>query len=91
MKQNNNITVMHSKEKLTEEDYEVKKTFDLVGFEVDQIDEWEKQHDKICPYADKFIPPIGDRFTYCFSPSSIGNFITVKCVCGDECEIDSNW
>ena len=88
---NGNTATLYCKKTLTKEDYEVKQTFDLVAFEVEQINEWIKEHDKTCPYANTFIPPVGNRFTYCFTPSSIGNFITVKCVCKHECDIDSNW
>jgi hypothetical protein len=91
MEMNSNTTTMYCKKQPTEEDFEVKQTFSLVAFEIEQIDEWKKEHDKTCPYANKFIPPVGDRFTFCFSPSYIGNFIKVKCFCGHECNIDSNW
>jgi len=62
-----------------------------------QIVEWEEKHDLECSiitnHKDKDTSPYGTIAggrTYCFTPTSIGTFITVKCCCGVSFICDSN-
>jgi hypothetical protein len=74
-------------------------SFELGDSEITQINSWNIQHDKECPKIPKNwklddLPPygpIGGGRSYTLSPSSIGNFIEVKCVCGATFSVDSNW
>lgn len=63
--------------------------------EIIQIENWNKRHDRSCPILtkkSKFSPygTIGGGRTYCFTPTSIGTIITVKCACGEELVVDNN-
>lgn len=64
-----------------------------------QMDDWERQHDLECPimlthkllnFSGHPYGTIGGGRTYCFTPTSIGTFITVKCCCGAEFRVNSN-
>jgi len=79
------------------------KHFNINEDEERQIKEWEEKHDKECPIILEYIKRHGDHEyasyygtiaggrTYSFTPTSIGNFITVKCCCGASFDVDSNW
>lgn len=48
---------------------------------------WLEEHDKTCKYAPKNgeeMDSIGARLTHCFTPTSIGVFYKVTCVCGEQ-------
>jgi hypothetical protein len=42
--------------------------------------EWEKEHDKICPYLKT--GSAGGRTTFEFTPTGLGIQIMVRCACG---------
>ena len=69
------------------------KVFTISGKEVENFEDWLEEHDKSCRFAESKmpkngIPPLGwARFTYMFSPTSMGFTIKVKCQCGEEVDI----
>ncbi len=56
------------------------KTFTIDESEENALDKWVKMHDLLCTGKNK--TAIGGRYTYSFTPTSIGTVSTVKCVCG---------
>ena len=58
--------------------------------EVNQIREWQLKHLGECSLP-RVQTAIGDRWTYSFTPTSIGAFVSVSCPCGDKCTVDSNF
>jgi hypothetical protein len=70
--------------------------FEMSDDEKLQIKDWEEKHDKVCsiilsrkgdtsPYG-----TIAGGRTYCFTPTSIGTFVSVQCCCGMCFTCDSN-
>jgi hypothetical protein len=57
--------------------------FSIFEEEIVKIEEWQKKHDKKCPYY-KNSGAIGGRMTYSFTGTSIGGIVKVKCACGEE-------
>ena len=52
--------------------------FEISEGEQAEIDEWIKDHE--CHNGGA----IGGAFTYCFTPTSIGTFASIKCKCGQQ-------
>lgn len=63
-----------------------KQTFEIDKDEQKKLDKWIKEHDTKCSVRDSHTA-IGGRLTYCFTPTSIGTSIAVKCVCGTEIDL----
>lgn len=68
--------------------------FKLVGKEYETFSNWDKKHKKVCNLLkDKdHQPAIGGRLTFSFTPTGLGNGVSVKCKCGvkmDCTDIDS--
>lgn len=57
--------------------------FPISKEEKDFIDEWTKDH-LIKKHSDTYCGVIGGRFTYEFTPTSIGVVGKIKCICGEE-------
>lgn len=57
-------------------------SFILSEEEQKAAEEWEEQHLK--KHSKYVNSAIGGMFTYSFVPTSIGEIITIKCVCGEE-------
>ena len=55
--------------------------FNLNEKQLIELEEWNKEHNKICPFY-KNTGAIGGRLTYCFTPTSLGVIVEVKCACG---------
>jgi len=59
-------------------------------FEIDENDtvkilKWANEHNENCPFEDPDkVGAIGGRFTYCFTPTSLGCIVVIKCACGEE-------
>lgn len=49
---------------------------------------WKEEHDKSCKFYDdgsKIDSPtgaIGGRFSYCFTPTGLGEVLIINCMCG---------
>ena len=93
----NQIKVLHEKNiELAKEIGELKseKGFRLTKSEMKEIEEWDKNHEctlKRDKNGYKYSGAIGGHLTYCFTPTGLGNFVTVKCVCGKEFKLDRNY
>lgn len=57
----------------------IQTQFVITAEEAATIEKWTTKHGKKCK-----LPPttIGDRYTYCFTPTGIGVLVSVECVCG---------
>ena len=50
------------------------------------ITKWQRKHEKKCVLP---ATAIGGRYTYCFTPTGIGDLMSVECACGKEkCFVD---
>jgi len=56
--------------------------FKLTTKEVSLFKSWLEEHDKICPI--QYSGAIGERMTFCFSPTSLGTLSKVSCACGEQ-------
>ena len=81
----NGIYEQEEMQRLKEEMKEIKEEYGLgwrmTREEVDKCQEWKEKHEKIHPME---LTIIGGRYTYSFTPTSIGIIGTVKCTCGKE-------
>ena len=48
------------------------------------IEEWKRNHINEKHNGDSYCGTIGGRFTYEFTPTSLGDIGSIKCSCGDE-------
>ena len=55
-------------------------TFTLSTEQIEKFREWKK--DKVLPQA-----TIGGAYTFCFTPTGIGDFITVTCIDGTKLDL----
>lgn len=60
---------------------------------VAKIREWKDKHEKEKHKGNSYAGAIGGRYTYEFTPTSIGEFGRIKCSCGDYFDFDdgSDW
>jgi len=71
--------------------------FELSGKELETFKKWDKEHKKTCEVIHRattgeFMDAVGYRLEFIFSPTGLGDGITVKCACGEKCnctDIDS--
>jgi len=62
--------------------------FEISIEEVALFRDWRKKHDKTCPHAyGEGLGVIGGRFTYCFTPTGLGNVTVIQCACGEEVNV----
>jgi len=63
------------------------KIFELKPYAVAKLTKWVYNHK--CEYTihPEKLGAVGGRFTYIFTPTSIGIFVKVKCCCGEECDL----
>lgn len=62
--------------------------FELSPEEVKMYNEWNREHKKVCSVIlNSPTPAIGGRLTFSFTPTGIGTFSTVKCICGETCNL----
>ena len=63
--------------------------FELNEEETQKFNDWRNNHN--CKQKD--VGAIGGRFTFCFTPTSLGELATVKCACGKELDLTnvSDW
>ena len=62
--------------------------FKLCKSEIKQVDDWIKKHNEECTCKDQ--TTIGGKYTFNFTPTGIGLFISVKCACGISFIVDTN-
>lgn len=61
-----------------------RKCFDITENEQKAIDEWVEKHTQEKHNGSHYSGAIGGRYTYEFTPTSIGTVGVIKCSCGDE-------
>jgi len=61
--------------------------FTLDKNKLEQIDAWNKNHN--CNMKEN-IGTIGGRLTYSFTPTGLGEIVTVKCACGEELDLTNS-
>lgn len=68
--------------------------------EYDKANVWLEEHNKTCKLMDNDVMPgypycgaVGGRLTWSFTPTGIGTFTTIKCACGEKCDVTdtSSW
>lgn len=62
----------------------MEKIFKLDEDELEKIHIWKKNH--TCSYNND-MPTLGEKLTYKFTPTGLGNIIEVKCICGESLDL----
>ena len=57
-------------------------TFTIPEQEAEQVVEWVMKH--TCNVRNRYQGAIGGAITFSFTPTSIGEIVSVKCACGEE-------
>lgn len=67
--------------------------FNMEPEDIKKIQKWKKQHEEEKHNGSSYAGAIGGRYTYEFTPTSIGTFKRLRCSCGDYFDYDdgSNW
>lgn len=60
------------------------QTFVILPEEVEAIKKWQTQHTKEKHDGSEYAGAIGGRYSYKFTPTSIGTFGTIICDCGEK-------
>ena len=58
--------------------------FGVFPEEAEKIIAWQEKHRKEIHYAKDYMGYRGCRFSYEFTPTSLGDIAVVKCSCGEE-------
>ena len=68
-------------------------TFTIDSDCVEKIRKWKEQHEKEKHNGNSYAGAVGGRYTYEFTPTSIGEFGRIRCSCGDHFDFDdgSDW
>lgn len=61
----------------------LEKSFSISEEEYEAIQKWQEQHEAEKHDGKKSQGACGGRYTYCFTPTSLGTVGTVKCTCGE--------
>lgn len=69
------------------------RSFAIEPEDVKRIDEWKTKHETEKHNGSGYAGAIGGRYTYEFTPTSIGTFGRIRCACGDYFDYDdgTNW
>lgn len=65
------------------------RTFTVTDPMLEVLETWDKNHNCNIEHSGA----IGGRLTFCFTPTSLGEIVRVKCACGEECVLNdfSDW
>ena len=92
---NKDEEIVKLKKQLEEKREQEKNTyvFTVSADRVEKIRKWKKQHEKEKHNGNSYAGAIGGRYTYEFTPTSIGEFGRIRCSCGDHFDFDdgSDW
>lgn len=85
---NKDEEIVKLKKQLEQKENRIKnsQTFVILPEEVKVIEEWKKQHTKEKHGGSEYAGAIGGRYSYKFTPTSIGTFGTIICDCGEKFE-----
>ena len=69
------------------------RSFSIEPEDVKRIDDWKARHEAEKHNGSDYAGAIGGRYTYEFTPTSIGTFGRIRCSCGDHFDYDdgTNW
>ena len=92
---NKDEEIVKLKKQLEEKREQAKNTY-VFTVDVDQVEKirkWKEQHEKEKHNGNSYARAIGGRYTYEFTPTSIGAFGRIRCSCGDHFDFDdgSDW
>lgn len=92
---NKDEEIVKLKKQLEEKREKAKNTFVFTvdADRVEKIRKWKAQHEKEKHNGSSYAGAIGGRYTYEFTPTSIGEFGRIRCSCGDHFDFDdgSDW
>lgn len=92
---NKDEEIVKLKKQLEEKREQEKNTyvFTVNADQVEKIREWKEQHEKEKHNGNSYAGAVGGRYTYEFTPTSIGEFGRIRCSCGDHFDFDdgSDW
>lgn len=60
-------------------------SFDLSGEQRKQVEEWRSLHQQECPIT--YGGAIGGKYTWQFTPTSLGIVIKIVCACGGSVDV----
>jgi hypothetical protein len=65
--------------------------FTVPDEQADASRKWRKEHNKVCKIED--VGAIGGKFTWSFTPTSLGCILVLKCICGEKLDLTDydNW
>lgn len=83
---NKDEEIVKLKKQLEQKEERIKnsQTFVILPEEVQAIKEWREQHIKEKHGGSEYAGAIGGRYSYKFTPTSIGTFGTIICDCGEK-------
>ena len=64
------------------------RSFAIEPKDVKRIDAWKARHEAEKHNGSQYAGAIGGRYTYEFTPTSIGTFGRIRCACGDHFDYD---
>jgi hypothetical protein len=69
------------------------RTFTITDTEELKIKALIAHHNTTCPYGDpkKKMGAIGGRFSYTFTPTTIGTIASLECACGEKLAFQDIW
>ena len=70
---------------MAEEKVYEKKTFDLSVEQHKKYDEWRIEKNKT--KGEVYVGAIGGAYTFCFTPTGLGNMVEVKCADGTKLDL----
>lgn len=87
---NKDEEIVKLKKQLEQKENRIKnsQTFVILPEQVEAIEEWKKQHTKEKHGGSEYAGAIGGRYSYKFTPTSIGTFGTIICDCGEKFEFE---
>lgn len=83
---NKDEEIVKLKKQLEQKENRIKnsRTFVILPEEVKAIEEWQEQHVKEKHGGNEYAGAIGGRYSYKFTPTSIGTFGSIICSCGEK-------
>jgi hypothetical protein len=83
---NKDEEIVKLKKQLEQKENQIKnsRTFVILPEEIKAIEEWQEQHTKEKHGGNEYAGAIGGRYSYKFTPTSIGTFGSIVCSCGEK-------
>lgn len=81
-KYDENEEIKELKKRLREESSKNLNGFPITDEEMKAIEEWQKKHEAEAHNGSSYAGAIGGRYSFIFTPTSIGTVGTIRCSCG---------